>query len=139
MKHCPDPGCPGIEKFNTVSEFNDTALACSDCGGRLVVGPAPDLADREARPEEVPDPEMELVPVFITQGEAELLLAESVLIQHGISYLAKGEQIQDLFGMGRMTAVSPVTGPVEIHVAVDQANTAREILAATIEDGSEQE
>ena len=136
MKHCPNPACPGIEKFNAVSEFNDTALACSDCGGRLVAGPAPDLADS---PEVEGKPEMELVPVFITQGEAELLLAQSVLNQHDIPYLAKGEQIQDLFGYGRLTVVNPITGPVEIHVALDKAEEAREILAATLDKDSGQD
>jgi hypothetical protein len=139
LKHCPNSACPGIEKFNAVSEFNDTALACSDCGGRLVTGPAPDLADLEDHPEVAEETVTDLVPVFITQGEAELRLAESVLNQHSIPYLARGEQIQDLFGLGRLTAVNPITGPVEIHVALDKAEVARELLAATLEKDSGQE
>lgn len=139
MKHCPNPECPGIENFNAISEFNDTALACSDCGGRLINGPAPDLDAMKAHPDVAADPELEIVPVFITQGEAELLLAESVLIQHDIPYLARGEQIQDLFGLGRLTAVNPITGPVEIYVASDNAEVAREVLASSLEDGSDQD
>lgn len=134
MKHCPNPECPGIENFKTISEFNDTALACSDCGRALVVGPAPSLEDRRAEMRPDPEPDFVLVPVFIVKDEAELLLVESVLNQAGFPYLAKGEQIQDLFGLGKLTIVNPISGPVEIYVANDNAEAARDLLAETIKD-----
>lgn len=133
MKHCPNPECGGIAKFNIISEFNDSATACSDCGGRLITGPAPNLADRIRESSPAPEPDLELVPVFIAENEPELLVVESVLKQGGIPYLAKGEQIQDLFGIGQIVVVNPVTGPVEIHVRMDDAETARELLAEALE------
>lgn len=132
MKHCPNPECGGIAKFNIISEFNDSAAACSDCGGRLIQGPAPRLEDRIRESSSAPEPDLELVPVFIAQNEPELLVVESVLKQGGIPYLAKGELIQDLFGFGQMVVVNPVTGPVEIHVRMDDAETARELLAESL-------
>jgi hypothetical protein len=138
MKHCPNSECPGLDNFKTVSEFNDTALSCSDCGGALVVGPAPSLEEMRNKSRPEPEPDLELVPVFIVKDEAELLLVESVLHQASIPYLAKGEQIQDLFGFGRLTAVNPITGPVEIYVAMDKSEDARNILAETLEEDSGQ-
>jgi hypothetical protein len=130
MKHCPNPACGGIEKFNAVSEFNDTATVCSDCRTALVDGPAPRPEDLGGRPE--PEPDLELVPIIVARDEAQLILIESVLGQAKIRYLAKGEQIQDLFGFGRLVAVNPITGPVEIYVAADDAAEARRILAETL-------
>ena len=133
MKHCPNPDCGGIAKFKIISEFNDSALACSDCGGQLILGPAPRLEDRIRESSQAPEPDLELVPVFIAQNEPELLVVESVLKQGGIPYLAKGEQIQDLFGFSQLVVVNPVIGPVEIHVRMDDAETARELLAESLE------
>jgi hypothetical protein len=130
MKHCPNPACGGIEKFNSVSEFNDTATVCSDCRTALVDGPAPRPEDLGGRSE--PEPDLELVPIIVARDEAQLILIESVLGQAKIRYLAKGEQIQDLFGFGRLVAVNPITGPVEIYVAADDAADARRILAETL-------
>ena len=49
VKHCPNPACSGLDKFGAVSEFNDAAEVCSDCGGRLVLADflAPTRADSE--------------------------------------------------------------------------------------------
>lgn len=138
MKHCPNPECPGIENFNAISEFNDTALACSDCRGALVSGPAPSLEERRAQKKPQQEPEVELVPVFIVQDEAELLLVHSVMEQSGIPYLAKGENIQHLFGLGKGVVVNPITGPVEIQVRMDDSEAARNLLAETLEEGSGQ-
>ncbi len=80
-----------------------------------------------------PDPNLELVPVLVTREEALLILIEGRLDQAGIPYMAKGEQIQDLFGFGRMVAVNPITGPVEIFVTFDDAEAARRIVAEVIE------
>jgi hypothetical protein len=133
MKHCPNPECGGIAKFKIISEFNDSATSCSDCGGRLIEGPAPRLEDRIKESSSAPEPDLELVPVYLAENEPELLLVESVLKQNEIPYLAKGEQIQDLFGFGQLVVVNPITGPVEIHVRMDDAEAARELLAETLE------
>jgi hypothetical protein len=131
MKHCPNPECGGIAKFKIVSEFNDTAAICSDCQTPLVDGPAPrpeDLPDRPA-----PDPDMELVPILQVREETKLILVESVLEEAKIPYMAKGEQIQDLFGFGRLTIVNPITGPVVIYVSSDNAEMARQLVAEVLD------
>lgn len=138
MKHCPNPECSGIENFKAISEFNDTALACSDCGKALVYGPAPSLEERNAVSAPASDTEVELVPVFIVEDEAELMLVQSVLNQSQIPYLAKGENLQHLFGFGDWKAVNPLTGPVEIHVRMDDAEVVRNLLAETLEEDSGQ-
>jgi len=131
MKHCPNPACGGIEKFRIVSEFNDQAAACSDCGASLVDGPAPRPEELGSRPE--PDPDLELVPVVMVREEVRLILIENRLDEAGIPYMAKGEQIQDLFGFGRLSIVNPITGPVEIYVTADDAEKARRIVEDVLE------
>ncbi len=49
-----------------------------------------------------------------------------------IPYMAKGAQIQDLFGFGRLTVVNPVSGPVEIYVRSTEADAARKAVAAIL-------
>ena len=127
MKHCPNPECGGIAKFKIISEFNDSAETCSDCGTSLVQGPAPrpgELGDRPA-----PDPNIELVPLLMASDKAQLIFIEEALDMAGIPYMAKGEEIQDLFGFGRMVAVNPLTGPVEIYVTSTDADAARKAVA----------
>ncbi|MEN8006323.1 MAG: DUF2007 domain-containing protein [Candidatus Krumholzibacteriota bacterium] len=127
MKHCPNPDCGGIAKFKTISEFNDTAEICSDCQTTLVDGPAPRPEELGGRP--APDPDMELVPILVARDQAQLILIEEALEMAEIRYMAKGEQIQDLFGFGRLTVVNPVTGPVEIYVTSTDADAARKAVA----------
>ena len=127
MKHCPNPDCHGLAKFKIVSEFNDTSSICSDCDTPLLDGPAPRPEDLGGRPE--PDPNLELVPILVVREEAKLVLIEASLGEAQISYMAKGEHIQDLFGFGRLTVVNPITGPVEIYVTSDDAEKARLLVA----------
>jgi hypothetical protein len=127
MKHCPNPECGGIEKFKIISEFNDTAETCSDCQTPLVDGPAPRPDELGGRPK--PDPNIELVPILVARDQAQLILIEEALDMAEIPYMAKGDQIQDLFGFGRLTVVNPVTGPVEIYVKSTDADAARKAVA----------
>jgi len=127
VKHCPNPECGGIELFKIVSEYNDSATVCSDCGTTLVPGPAPrpeDLGDRPA-----PEPDLELVPLLVARDQADLILVEEALEMAEIPYMAKGEGIQDLFGFGRLTIVNPVSGPVEVYVTSADAVAARKAVA----------
>ncbi len=127
MKHCPNPDCGGIAKFKIISEFNDSADTCSDCQTALVDGPAPRPEELGGRPE--PDPDIELVPILVARDQVQLILIEEALDMAGIQYLAKGDQIQDLFGFGRLTIVNPVSGPVEIYVTSTDADAARKAVA----------
>ncbi|MGE5245144.1 MAG: putative signal transducing protein [Betaproteobacteria bacterium] len=68
----------------------------------------------------------EPVTVLETGDQALLAVAKSLLEDAGIAYFAKGEGMQDLFGLGRFgTGFSPVVGPVELQVAADDAAEAR--------------
>ena len=127
MKHCPNPHCAGLEKFRIVSEYEDTATACADCGTALSAGPAPEPDEIEGRT--APEPDMELVTLTAVRDERQMVLLESELEAGGIPYLAKGKHIQDLFGFGRLVQVNPITGPVEIVVRADDLKAAQAILA----------
>ena len=127
MKYCPNPDCAGLEKFRIISEYEDTATACADCGAVLSAGPAPDPAALDGR--SAPEPNLELVTLTAVRDERQLVLLESELEAGGIPYLAKGKHIQDLFGFGRLVRVNPITGPVEIVVRADDLAAARAILA----------
>ena len=127
MKHCPNPECGGIAKFKIISEFNDTAETCSDCQTALVAGPAPRPEELGGRPE--PDPDIELVPIFVASDQAKLIIVEEALDMAKIPYLAKGEHIQDLFGYGRTMGFNPIAGPVEIFVRSTDADTASKAVA----------
>ena len=126
MKFCPNPNCGGLEKFQIISEFNDSAKFCADCGAALAAGPAPDTLPDD---KPAPDPNLELVPVLTASQEADIVIIESLLAEAEIPYLARGERIQDLFGIGRLVGVNPITEPVEFTVAAADAAAARAVLA----------
>lgn len=91
--------------------------------------------------EERPDPKGKLVEVFSTADAALIPVVESVLAGAGIEYFAKGEEVQDLFGFGRMgTNYSYVTQPVEFLVREEDEAAARaalEPLAEPLPDDAE--
>ena len=76
--------------------------------------------------------DLDLVTVLATNDLGLIDIAESLLEGASIAYLAKGEGVQDLFGLGRLTTVNPITGPVEIQVNASDADSARRLLAELI-------
>ncbi|MFN2370593.1 MAG: DUF2007 domain-containing protein [Candidatus Krumholzibacteriia bacterium] len=82
--------------------------------------------------------DLDLVTVLATSDLGLIDIAEGLLEGAGILFLAKGEGVQDLFGLGRLTAVNPITGPVEIQVNAADAESARQLLEDLIAevDGS---
>jgi hypothetical protein len=101
------------------AEYREGFTECADCGVALV---------GELPPEDEMD-YSDLVTVMLIANEAELMCAESLLQDAGIRYFARGEGIQDLFGLGRIgVGFSPLVGPVELQVLPDEAVKAREIL-----------
>lgn len=79
--------------------------------------------------------DVDLVTVLETSSPAELAIAESLLAAAEIPYLARGAMIQDLFGLGRLTTVNPITGPVAVQVDRGDEAAARELLADVQSDG----
>ncbi|MBL8006174.1 MAG: hypothetical protein JNJ56_01475 [Ignavibacteria bacterium] len=70
-----------------------------------------------------------LVTVFETGNEAVISVVKSVLDEAQIRYLAQGEGVQDLFGVGVLgTGFNPVTGPVVFKVMPEDEVYARELL-----------
>jgi hypothetical protein len=58
-----------------------------------------------------------------------LALAKTTLESAGIAFIAKGEGIQDLFGVGRIPGgVNFITGPVQLQVAREDAPDGRRLL-----------
>jgi hypothetical protein len=113
MKHCPECNV----------EYIDTAIRCSDCDVELTLGPPIPLI-----PEEHPDPKIETV--YATGNPALVALAKSLLEDAEIEYFTKGDEIQNLMGIGGIGGLlNYVTGPVEFVVAAKDAPTARELLA----------
>lgn len=72
----------------------------------------------------------DLVTVFESGDSTRLAVAKATLDAAGIRYVAQGELVQDLFGLGRVTgSYNLITGPARIRVASENAARARELLA----------
>lgn len=70
-----------------------------------------------------------LVPVFETGHEGVVVIVKSILDEAQIRYLAEGEGVQDLFGVGVLgTGFNPITGPVVFKVMPEDENYAKELL-----------
>ena len=78
--------------------------------------------------------DLDLRTVLMTNDLAIISLAEGILEGAEIPYLAKGEQIQDLFGLGRLVPVNPVSGTVEIQVNAEDEKRAVDLLAEIVGD-----
>ncbi len=104
---------------NCGAEYREGFTSCSACEVPLVSEP-PDRKEPVFK---------NLVTVYEAGNLAILSFAKSILESGGIDYYCKGEGIQDLFGAGRLgTGYNPVLGPVQIQVAEEDAEKAKEIL-----------
>jgi len=70
----------------------------------------------------------EPVTVLATGDLALLAVAKSLLEEADIPFFAKGEAVQDLFGLGRLAGFNPAVGPVELQVSAENADEARALL-----------
>jgi Putative prokaryotic signal transducing protein len=126
--------------INTAESFTHSRrsrfkpMVCPECGGEFpwyeTACPTCgiDLVERLPGPE--PTPEAELVSILVT-GDAGLIpLAKSLLEAERIEYLVRGENLQDLFGLGRITGYNFAMGPAEFLVRADDAERARAVLDA---------
>jgi hypothetical protein len=118
--------------------FEDIPLHCSSCGATYPKGVkrCPDCKKelvsyatvddfREGKPRYL---NADAVVVFETSQMPELVLIKGALESAGIPYLAKGEELQSLFGAGLLGGFNPVTGTVKITVEKGRADEAREII-----------
>lgn len=105
--YCPECG----------SEYREGFFECVDCQVPLTAEP----------PAEESHPDVNLVTVLAEEDPGRLALAESLLMDAEIPYIKKGDQVQDLFGGGRI-GVNPVVGPVLLQVSEEHAEEARALL-----------
>jgi hypothetical protein len=69
------------------------------------------------------------VTVLASSDPALIAVAKSLLEDAEIPFVATGESIQDLFGLGRIGGFNPLVGPVKIRVPRTFEEEARRILA----------
>ena len=117
-KYCRSCGAPNLPGVRT----------CGRCHVDLPLGVVPRTHPRraqQARATSVSEP----VTVLEGADTVRFALAKAMLESAGIPFVAKGEGIQDLFGVGRFPGgVNLVTGPVVLQVGRDNEVEARQIL-----------
>jgi hypothetical protein len=106
------------------SEYRPGIAHCSDCGGELLPGDLPDSPDLRLK-----EPPPQPVTVFTSRNPALFPVARSILESEEVPYFVRGEELQDLFGIGRIgLGFNPLVGPIEIQVPAAEAERARELL-----------
>ena len=78
--------------------------------------------------------DLDLRTVLMTSDLATISLAEGILAGAEIPYIARGKDIQDLFGIGRLVPINPVSGPVNFQVNAEDAERASILLAELTEE-----
>ena len=102
------------------AEYISGVTRCAECDVALATDPPAAPASPEA---------LNLVAVQETGDAVRTALVKSLLDDAQIPYLARNEQLQDLFGFGRLVPVNPISGPVIFMVPEDRAEEARAALA----------
>jgi hypothetical protein len=107
-------------------------MFCPQCGEEfswdVMVCPTCDVDTVDRLPGPEPTPDVELVRVLATGDAGLIAVARSILDEEAIDYFVRGDGLQDVFGMGRITGFSSAMGPAEFWVREDDAARARELL-----------
>ncbi len=70
-----------------------------------------------------------LVSVYKTGNQAIIAVVKSILDEAGIKYMAMGDNLQNLFGLGSIgTGYNILTGPVDFRVMPEDEEYAKELL-----------
>ncbi|MBI2840841.1 MAG: DUF2007 domain-containing protein [Acidobacteria bacterium] len=80
-------------------------------------------------------PDRKVVTLCVPRDTAEFAVVQGLLAEAGIEFVSKNVQLQNLVGYGQIGGLNPVVGPIEIFVAAEDAERAREVLAVPV--GSE--
>jgi hypothetical protein len=114
-------------------------MFCPKCEEELawdvMVCPRCDAETVDRLPGPAPAPETKLVSVFATGDAGLIAVARSLLEAEQIDYFVRGDGLQDLFGLGRITGFSYAMGPAEFCVRAEDAARARALLRALGESG----
>jgi hypothetical protein len=109
-------------------------MFCPKCGEEfrwdVMVCPTCDVDTVDRLPGPEPTPDAVLVPVLTTGDAAVIAVAKSLLEAEKIDFFVRGDPLQDLFGLGRLTGFNFAMGPAEFWVRAADAEQARELLAA---------
>jgi hypothetical protein len=104
------------------AEYRSGFVECADCLIPLVSEPPDPSPAQNQQP-------LDLVTVFESDNPALIPLVKSLLESAGISYVTKGEGVQDLIGWGRFPGgLNVAVGPVEFQVNQEDADEARGLL-----------
>ena len=109
-------------------------MFCPTCGKEfpwhVMVCPTCDVDTIDKLPSEgpAPTPDAELVSVLATGDSGLIAVAKSLLEGAGIDYFVRGDGLQDLVGLGRITGFSYAFGPAEVWVRAEDAEQVRELL-----------
>jgi len=101
---------------------------CPKCGEEyrwyVMVCPTCDVDTVDRLPGPEPTPDVELVSVLATADPGVIAFAKSLLEREEIDYLVRGEGLESLFGLGRLSGF----GPAEFLVRADDQDRARALL-----------
>lgn len=108
------------------------AMFCPKCNEEfpwhVMVCPTCDVDTVDRLPGPEPTPDAKLVRVLATGDAGLIAVAKSLLDGDEIDYFVKGDGLQDLFGLGRISGFSYAMGPAEFWVREEDADRARELL-----------
>ena len=118
------------------AEYREGFFECANCHISLV-----DHLPEEPEPKEPPKIEnVELVTAFQSGSAIRIAIAKSILDAENIGYFAKGEIIQNSYGMGTVgTGYSILVGPVQIQVDKRHLEKAKTLLSDLIKEELGQE
>jgi len=110
--------CPNCD-----SEYRPGFTRCPECNV--------DLLERPARQETSPQLAPDLKVIFASGDASAIAVAKSLLISEQIQFMVRGEEVQDLFGVGRFpTGSSVVAGPIQLVVRPQDVGDATTLLSA---------
>jgi hypothetical protein len=107
-------------------------MFCPKCGEEfprhVMICPTCDVDTIDRLPGQPSRPDVQLVRILVTGDAGIIAIAKSLLESEEIDYFVRGDGLQDLFGLGRLTGFSFVVGPAEFWVRADDADRARDLL-----------
>jgi hypothetical protein len=75
-----------------------------------------------------------MVKVFESSDLGKFAIAKSLLDANNIDFIVSGEGLQDIIGADRIGGFNIITGPAQIAVPDDEAESALELLADLQDD-----
>lgn len=109
------------------AEYREGYTRCADCDVDLVPPPPPPGPDERAN--------IELVKIFEAGNPALISVVESLLADAGIEFSTTSENLQDLFGWGRVGGgFNYAIGPVMFYVRAEDEAEALALIGGLAED-----